>query len=145
MPSSLSSANDDVESQKTTVTIRDIPHWRLVFDQTLITDRVRKHKYRGAGTEESPYLVEFLANDPRNPMDMEHWKKWALTLTVAFATLCVSFASSAFTGGIEQVIVEFRCSTEVATLGLSLFVLGFAIGPLIWVCCWKLLNTGLEY
>lgn len=27
---------------------------------------------------------------------------------------------------------EFGASDEVVTLGLSLFVLGFALGPLIW-------------
>ena len=39
---------------------------------------------------------------------------------------------SGYTGGIDQIIQEFHISTEVATLGLSLFVLGFAIGPLFW-------------
>lgn len=60
------------------------------------------------------------------------WKKWTITLLVAFATLAVSFVSSAFTGGIQQIIEEFGASEEVVTLGVSLFVLGFAVGPLFW-------------
>ena len=48
------------------------------------------------------------------------------------SVLAVAFASSAYTGGIEQVIIKFHASTEVVTLGVSLFVLGFAIGPLLW-------------
>lgn len=35
-------------------------------------------------------------------------------------------------GGIRQLIFAFDIGTEVATLGVSLFVLGFALGPLIW-------------
>lgn len=30
-------------------------------------------------------------------------------------------------------MIEFGMSQEVATLGLSFFVLGFALGPLLWV------------
>src|SRR6201999_2545111 len=44
----------------------------------------------------------------------------------------VSFVSSAYTGGIDQILQTFEIGDEVATLGLSLFVLGFAIGPLLW-------------
>ena len=36
------------------------------------------------------------------------------------------------TGTIREIIFGFDISIEVATLGVSLFVLGFAIGPLIW-------------
>lgn len=48
------------------------------------------------------------------------------------ATLAVSFVSSAYSGGVREIIETFNVSSEVVTLGVSLFVLGFAIGPLIW-------------
>lgn len=51
---------------------------------------------------------------------------------MAIATLSVAFSSSVYTGGIQEIIEEFRCTEEIATLGVSLFVLGFAIGPLVW-------------
>lgn len=51
---------------------------------------------------------------------------------ISKATLAVSFASSAFSGGMSTILTDFGISSEVATLGISLFVLGFAIGPLIW-------------
>jgi len=41
----------------------------------------------------------------------------------------VAFVSSAYSGGADEVIRDFGCSEEVYTLGLSLFVLGFALGP----------------
>jgi len=81
---------------------------------------------------DSTQVVEWIDNDPRNPMLFSELKKWSLTAVVAIATLAVAFVSSAYTGGIDQILREFGASQEVATLGVSLFVLGFAIGPLIW-------------
>lgn len=55
-----------------------------------------------------------------------------LTRTLIQATLAVAFVSSAYSGGIGEILTEFNIGEEVATLGISLFVLGFAIGPLLW-------------
>ena len=109
-----------------------VPHWRLVLSRSLVTDAVLNHPYRGDGTEDSPFVVEFIPNDPRNPMNWPQWKKWCIVFDVAVATLAVAFVSTAYTGSIVQIIEEFHCSQEVATLGVSLFVLGFALGPLLW-------------
>lgn len=51
---------------------------------------------------------------------------------VAIITLAVALASSAYSGAIESINKEFNPSTEVAILGVSLFVVGFALGPLLW-------------
>ncbi|PVH72068.1 MFS general substrate transporter [Cadophora sp. DSE1049] len=125
------SSEADVEAQKKP-TQKKAAHWELVFDQTHITPEVLNWPYKGLGTEEDPYVVEYIENDRRNPMLFPQWKKWMITLLVAFATLAVAFASSAYSGGIEEILATFQISTEVATLGISVFVLGFAIGPLLW-------------
>ena len=109
-----------------------VPGWRIVASQTLITDAVINHQYQGKGTEEEPFLVEWIPNDPRNPMEWSQAYKWFIIMTVAIATLAVAFVSSAYSGATAQVIDEFHISSEVATLGISLFVLGFALGPLLW-------------
>ncbi|KAG6034227.1 hypothetical protein E4U41_006648 [Claviceps citrina] len=109
-----------------------IPYWRLVRDQAGITQYVLNHHYPGSGTDSDPYLVQWLPNDARNPMGFSSAKKWFITFTVAIATMVVSLVSSAYTGGMKQIMAEFDASQEVATLGVSLFVLGFAVGPLIF-------------
>lgn len=135
-PSSSSSAatatEADVEAQRSTGTPDRVSYWRTLVDQAGVTDHVLHHKYAGNGTRDSPYLVEFLANDPYNGLAFSNSRKWFITIVQAVATLSVSFASSAFSGGIAGVLVEFRVSSEVAILGVSMFVLGFAIGPLFW-------------
>lgn len=70
-------------------------------------------------------------NDPENPMNWPVSKKWIVTLSLGFMTFCVTFASSVFSNATVATAIEFGVSTEVTTLGTSLFVLGFAVGPLV--------------
>lgn len=118
----------DIESGQAT----RLSHMKQVFDQAGITPEVENWKYEGSGTDEDPYVVFWIDNDPRNPMNYSSAKRWALVGVVSTSTLAVAFTSSMYSGGAESVIAEFRCSSELFTLGLSLFVLGFAIGPVIW-------------
>ncbi|KAF7937384.1 uncharacterized protein EAE98_001698 [Botrytis deweyae] len=130
--SSLTATNMDRDLEEQKNVQKKARHWELVFDQIHVTPEVLNYPYRGSGTEQDPYVVEFIPGDRRNPLNFTMLKKWTITLLLAFATLAVSFVSSAYTGGVKQIIEEFNVSTEVVTLGVSLFVLGFAIGPLMW-------------
>jgi hypothetical protein len=107
---------------------RWIPHWRLIIDQGVTTPEIEKWNYEGNGTEDDPYAVTWIDDDPRNPMTWRGSYKWMITLSMAFSTLAVSMCSSAFSGGIPGLLEQYGKSQEVGTLGLSLFVLGFAIG-----------------
>lgn len=124
--------NHDRAGTAEPVLAKAIPYWRLVSDQAGVTQQVLTHHYPGSGTKLDPYVIHWIPNDPRNPMGFSNFKKWFITFTVAIATLAVTLVSSAYTGGIKQIIIEFDASQEVATLGVSLFVLGFAVGPLLW-------------
>ena len=62
-------------------------------------------------------------------MNFSEAKKWTFTMLVAVATLAVSLVSSAYTGGIKEIMMQFHIGQELATLGVSLFVLGFAVRP----------------
>ncbi|KAK6343167.1 hypothetical protein TWF718_008540 [Orbilia javanica] len=120
----------DLESQRSDDD--RISYWSLILNQGVLTDRIISHKFPGSGTSEDPYRVEYIPDDPRNPMLFEPWAKWTITMVVAFATLAIAFVSSAYSGGMQQIREEFECSNIVAILGISLFVLGFTIGPLFW-------------
>ncbi|KAI8713679.1 Efflux pump FUBT [Fusarium sp. LHS14.1] len=97
-----------------------------------ISQKIIDQNYPGDGTIESPYRISFLPDDPQNALLLPRWKKWAFVGLQSLATLATTFASSAYSGGIKQVISDFGISQELATLGISLYVLGFAFGPLIW-------------
>ncbi|GME31390.1 putative MFS-type transporter [Neofusicoccum parvum] len=104
----------------------------LLANRAPITADILSWNYEGGGTTEDPYVAEWITDDPGNPLLWKSWYKWFVALTVAQTTLCVSFCSSAYSGGIEGIKKDLSTSHEVATVGLSLFVLGFGLGPLIW-------------
>ncbi|KAG7290602.1 hypothetical protein NEMBOFW57_000605 [Staphylotrichum longicolle] len=107
-------------------------HWFLVRHPSGVTNAVLHYRYPGQGTTESPYVVDFLPQDGSNPQQYSQSKKWTITMLQALATLAVAFVSTAYSGGIIEIIMYFHVSTIVAILGISLFVFGFAIGPLLW-------------
>nr|XP_001396016.2 bicyclomycin resistance protein [Aspergillus niger CBS 513.88] len=109
-----------------------IPFWRLLTDQAAITQEVLEYDFPGNGTEDDPYVVSWIPNDNRNPMLFGLGRKVAITLIVASCTLTVSLTSSVYSGSVSEITAYFNVSDEVATIGLSLFVLGFAVGPLLW-------------
>ena len=80
-----------------------------------------------------PNLIEWDGeDDPENPMNWSVTKKWIVTISLGFMTLCVTFASSVFSTATIDVAKLYHVSTVVSTLGTSLFVLGFGFGPLIF-------------
>lgn len=109
-----------------------IPSWRILVDHGAITQEVLDHVYPGSGTEEDPFTVTWIPNDCRDPQLFSFPRKLCITLVAASSTLIVSLASSAYSGSLDEIRAEFNVSTQLATLGLSLYVLGFAIGPLFW-------------
>jgi multidrug resistance protein len=124
---------------------RQIPHWRILTDQGVVTPEIIDYPYVGSGTEEDPYVVEWIPNDPRNPMEFSTTLKWMYTVTVAFATFAVSLSSSAYAGSINEVVTDLGASEEVATLGVSMFVIGFAVGPLLWAPLCELIGRQIVF
>lgn len=115
----------DVESQRS----RHLSsHFRTLLDQGGVTPEVLNWRYKGNGTDDEPFIVDFLEGDPKNPMTFPQSKKWTITILQAFAVLAVAFVSTAFSGGISEVIEEFQVKQIIAILGISLFVTGFAVG-----------------
>ncbi|KAI0199515.1 major facilitator superfamily domain-containing protein [Astrocystis sublimbata] len=117
--------NDIVERDR-------VSHFKLLTDSAGVTDRVLNFRYLGAGTVAAPYVVDFLDDDPHNPLLLPQWKKYTCTFLVGFATLAVTFISSAYSGVVADINAEFGISANLSILGVSAYVLGFAVGPFIW-------------
>ncbi|KOS44536.1 hypothetical protein ACN38_g4534 [Penicillium nordicum] len=71
-------------------------------------------------------------NDPDMPKNFPTWRKWVITMMLGQMTICVTFGSSVFSTATKQTGKKFGVSSEVMVLGVSLFVLGFAFGPIIF-------------
>lgn len=108
------------------------PLYKLVLSQSTITKEVLEHQWEGDGTTESPYLVEWLHDDPRDPHQMQDWLKWSITLLQAASFLSITFASSSLSAANTQIQEQFGASSQLVIADTSLFVLAFAIGPAVW-------------
>ena len=109
-----------------------ISYLNLMLSHGYIDATISEHPYPGAGTILDPYVIGWIPEDPRNPQLFKDRTKWFWTLLVALANFAVALATSAYTAHAKEVKTELRVSQEVFELGLSLFVLGFAVGPLFW-------------
>jgi len=83
--------------------------------------------------EREEYVVEFDGAD--DPLHAQNWplkrKLWT-AVTLGYTTLVAAFASSIFSAATGAVAHHFGVSTQVGILGVSLYVLGFATGPILW-------------
>lgn len=79
------------------------------------------------------YIVDFDGpDDPFRPLNWPRHKKVTTTLLYALVTMSATWASSSYSAGTVQIAQEFGVGTQVATLGTTLFLLGFGLGPLLW-------------
>ncbi|CAK7205591.1 Synaptic vesicle transporter SVOP [Sporothrix eucalyptigena] len=102
-----------------------------------IASRISRQNTHGLAPEvpegERRYrLVTFEPNDPGNPKNWSKAMKWYCTLVVSLTCFVVAFASSVITADIEGVMETFDVSEEVVLLSISLFVVGFGVGPLVF-------------
>ncbi|KAJ5817383.1 hypothetical protein N7447_009616 [Penicillium robsamsonii] len=95
---------------------------------------------RGSGANEpgrSPDEKDLIVgwdgqDDPEMPQNFPAWRKWVITVMLGLMTVCITFGSSVFSTSTKQTAEKFGVSAEVMVLGVSLFVLGFAFGPIIF-------------
>jgi DHA1 family multidrug resistance protein-like MFS transporter len=70
--------------------------------------------------------------DPDNPQNWSRAFRWYTIMILACMTFVVSFGSSVWSTATTVTATEFGVSQEVMILGVSLYVVGFALGPLIF-------------
>ncbi|KAG5984023.1 hypothetical protein E4U55_006388, partial [Claviceps digitariae] len=85
------------------------------------------------GGEKDPFEVGWEGGDadPLCPRSFSRKRKWLITFIVSHVSLCVTCASSIYTSTYAKMEADFHNSRIVSVLGLSTFVLGIAIGPMI--------------
>ncbi|KAK7433011.1 hypothetical protein QQZ08_000482 [Neonectria magnoliae] len=78
-------------------------------------------------------LVDFEGpDDLYRPLNWPTQKKVTTTLLYGLVTMTATWASSAYSAGTAQIAERYNVSTQVATLGTTLFLFGFGLGPLLW-------------
>lgn len=67
-------------------------------------------------------------DDPENPHNWPRYQKVFFMLSIVFITVSVYMASAIYTPGVDMIMEDFQVSQTVATLPLSLFVVGYGLG-----------------
>lgn len=75
-------------------------------------------------------LVTWLVDDPQNPRNWSHRKKWVQTIIPTMFCFIAGFASSLITGGMPEQAEYFGIGELVMNLVICVFVVGFGLGPL---------------
>ncbi|KAI9689341.1 MAG: hypothetical protein M1822_009992 [Bathelium mastoideum] len=84
-------------------------------------------------TSDGIILVDwYTTDDPENPQNWSSWKKVYVCLLIFLYTFVVYASSAIYTSAQEEVMQRFGLSYSRASLILSLYVIGYGIGPLLF-------------
>ena len=91
-------------------------------------------------SEKARYQVDWEENDPTNPRNFSlGYKSW-ITFQLGMLALASSTASSIISPASDAISAHFNISSELTVLNVSLYILGFAFGPLLWAPTSELLG-----
>jgi len=71
-------------------------------------------------------------HDPANPQNWSLFKKCFVTFEICLLTTSIYIGSSIYSAGTQSVMATFGVSQVAATLGLTLFVAGYGLGPMLF-------------
>ncbi|RII22586.1 hypothetical protein CUC08_Gglean013500 [Alternaria sp. MG1] len=77
-------------------------------------------------------LLEFGPNDIENPKNWSTARRWYITVVSVILVVNATFASSSPSGTLESLSTDLHVSTEAAGLVITLFLLGYCAGPLVF-------------
>ena len=80
------------------------------------------------------FVVDWYGQDDKgNPQNLPLWRKWSITMILALYVLSTTFSSSVFSAAAAVTAQEFHVKVETMVFGgTSLFMIGFALGPIIF-------------
>jgi DHA1 family multidrug resistance protein-like MFS transporter len=120
-------------SQTTTTNSLQWTSERLAEDERHEIEKVKSTPIVPKRTRDGVVLVDwYYTDDPENPHNWSNTKRALIATIICLYTFVVYTTSAIYTSSTIGVMEEFGVSTLVATLGLSLYVLGYGTGPLIF-------------
>ncbi|KAJ5512441.1 Major facilitator superfamily domain general substrate transporter [Penicillium fimorum] len=112
--------------------VTDSADLREYITETRTGEIIKPVKSNATGKIEDWKMVTFTIDDPENPKNWSKAYKWYCTMVVAFTCFVVAFCSSVITADIEGPIEEFGIGREVSLLVVTVFVIGFGVGPMVF-------------
>ncbi|KAK0239911.1 major facilitator superfamily domain-containing protein, partial [Armillaria nabsnona] len=109
------------------------PGTQLTREDTIAIDGAEKlaEKQIDEALESDPYTVGWYGDDdPENPRNWSPKKRAFVAFSISLLTFSVYIGSAIYTPSIPGIMADFNVSLTKATLGLTLYVLAYGIGPM---------------
>ncbi|KAF8865556.1 MFS general substrate transporter [Acephala macrosclerotiorum] len=104
--------------------------WRQFIQGESVSDA---EKGSSDEVEKYAHLVTWQGpDDPENPQNWSSNRKLLVTSQICILNFAVYVGSAIYTPGEASIMKEFGVGETAATLGLSLFVLGYGLGPMLF-------------
>lgn len=97
------------------------------------------------GRIEDYELVTWTVDDKENPKNWSKAYKWWCTMCVALTCFVVAFNSAVITADIATPSEELHVSREVVLLSITVFVIGFGVGPMVFAPLSEILGRRIIY
>ncbi|KAG8984673.1 hypothetical protein FRB94_004566 [Tulasnella sp. JGI-2019a] len=95
----------------------------------------KEHELNAMGeVEVSEHIIVdwYGPDDPANPRNWSSFKRGFVLGLICLLTFSIYMGSAIYTASIPYLLEEFHISIVVATLGLTLYVLAYGIGPMLF-------------
>ncbi|KAF9490043.1 MFS general substrate transporter [Pleurotus eryngii] len=78
-------------------------------------------------------IIEFEAGDTRNPVNWSRGRKWFMTIVACIFTVTTAAAAGAYNLGFTSMTRDLNCTNFQATIGLSVYPLGYGVISMLTV------------
>lgn len=126
-------------------TLTSEANMRAYTTETPSGNILREVQSNKTGKTERYELVTFTVGDPENPKNWSKAYKWWCTMVVALTCFTVAFNSAVITANMEGPAEEFGVSEEVSLLAITMFVIGFGVGPMAFAPMSEILGRRIIY
>ncbi|KPI36576.1 Transporter mfs1 [Cyphellophora attinorum] len=106
---------------------------RFEAEQEEAIDRAQSAVIIPTRTADGVILVDwYTTDDPENPQNWSSWRKSGAVAIIFFYTFTAYASSATYTSSVPGVMERFNVSVVAAGLGLSMYVIGYGTGPLLF-------------
>lgn len=130
--------NDPEPAQLATITshrsgVNNITESALEADERHHLEKMQSIPVTPHQADNGAILVDwYYTDDAEDPHNWSNNKRNAIAIIICLYTFIVYTTSAIYTTSTEGIMEEFNVSLLKATVGLSIYVLGYGIGPLIF-------------
>lgn len=128
-----------IDSERSSTSGRTRSEIENINSRLWLSEDEAYHHAKAHPDETREIFITFGPNDRDNPRNWSKAQKWYITCFASSLNVLTCLCAGGYSSGVGQLVEEFGVSDEVGTVGLSMYILGFAIG---YVDCDNVISAG---